>query len=295
VEWVYGKMAGADHAMHISVDYDGKNRLWESFLPNRLDNGCPITWGFATRGHFGQTAPAQSKLPAQKCRLQWIDVGLVGVAEDIDIGAFYAGGTRGSFQQFLDKKISVAKGSLNHEVQLDINSEIFSFKPQSRTVRTEDANQKAVEADDISGCGVERDDDGNIDYDFQFFIVVHGPATVTFVRSFALTVPEDKSGNSLACQDEATPNAVRYDGAAVADGDAAELAAVPEQHFVSTQTVSLTQSGFQAIGVGSAESVVSQRAADRVAQIIATRGAEIELLAQIPPTLSAGLGLENVG
>jgi hypothetical protein len=266
--------------------------LWESFLSNRLDNGCPITWAFTTRAHFGQTAPVQSKLPGQRCRLQWADIGLLGISEDLDLGVFYAGGTRGAFHQIMAKKLVVAQGSLSFDVELDINTTIFAFKPQSRIERTEDANQKN-DVDSLSACGVERDDIDNIDDSFQFLVVGHGPATVKFVRSFALTVPEDKSGASAACEDETGVKAVRYDGASIAGTDQAEvteaLANVPEQHFTSSQTQLVEQEGFSAVGVGFAESIVSQRAADRVATIIATKSAEAELAGVVPPTISAGL------
>ncbi len=298
VEWVYGKIADAERIFHVSFDSDGKNRLWESFRPERLDNGCPITWAFTTRGHFGQTSPVPSKLPGQRCRLQWVDVALAGISEDLDLGVFYAGGTRGAYRLILDKKLTVEKGSLSQDILIDMNTEIFAFKPQSRVVRTQDANQQPGEADG-SSCGVEREDLGNIDESFQYLIVGHGPATVRFVRSFALTVSEDKQGDGQACEDEEGLHAVRYDGAAVKGTNeeqmTLELASVMENHFTSVRTQVVVQEGFSAVGIGNAESVVSQRAADRVARIIATKQAEAELAAVLPKTLSVGLGLEDVG
>jgi hypothetical protein len=292
VEWVCGEIMDAERAFHVSADTDGHNRLWESFRPDRLDNGCPITWAFTTRAHFGQTAPVQAKLPGSTCRLQWVDVALVGIAEDVDLGVFYAGGTRGAFQQVMSRRISVEKGSLSWDLEMDSNTTIFAFKPQSRTVRTEDANQK-TDNDSLSACGIERADIDNIDDCFQYLIVGHGPATVKYVRSFALTTPEDKSGASTACEDETGLNAVRYDGAAVKGTDRAEvtaaLADVQEQHFTSNQTELVIQDGFSAVGTGFAESIVNQGAADRVAKIIATKQAEAELAGVVPPTISAGI------
>lgn len=294
VEWVSGEIADADRIFHVSVDVDGKNRLWESFRPDRMDNGCPITWGFSTRGHFGQTCPVPAKLPGARCRLQWIDVGLVGISADLDLGAYYAGSTRGAFKQFMSRRLNVARGSLANDVVMDMDTEIFSFKPQSRVERSEDANQQ-VESDAVGSCGVERTDLDNIDESFQFLIVGHGPATVRFIRSFALTVPEDKSGESQACQDEVGINAVRFDGAAVSSADdesvAEELAVIPVQKFTSNQTAVVVQSGLSAVGVGAAESIVSQRAADRVAKIIAVKQAEAELQGVLPRTISIGLDL----
>jgi hypothetical protein len=72
-----------------------------------------------------------------------------------------------------------------------------------------------------------------------------------------------------------------------------DLEAVPVQKFEANNTTVVEQSGFAAVGVGAAESIISQRAADRVAQVIATRQAESELAGVLPPTISVGLGLEN--
>jgi hypothetical protein len=76
------------------VDEDGNNRLWEAFIPDRLDNGCPITWAVETRGTFGPTSQA-GKIPGSNCRFQWADIALSGIAEDLNLGVFFAGSTRG--------------------------------------------------------------------------------------------------------------------------------------------------------------------------------------------------------
>lgn len=292
VEWIYGEIADQERIYHVSVDTDGKNRLWECFTPDRSDNGCPITWAFTTRAYFGQTCPVPSKLPGQICRLQWCDIGLAGIAEDLDIGVFYAGGARGAFTPILNKKISVAKGSLSFDQTLDMTSIVFGLKPQSRVLRTQDANQQSPDSS-LASCGVERTELANVDESFQLLIVGQGAATVRFVRAFALTVPERKSGDGLACTDEETINAVRFDGASATGTDEAavlaELAQMPTQDFLSSQTVVLEQNGYSAVGAGAAESIISQKAADRVASVIATRQAENELIAVLPDTFSIGL------
>jgi hypothetical protein len=292
VEWVYGEIADKNRIFHVSVDADGKNRLWESFTPDRLDNGCPITWAFQPRAHFGQTCPVPGKLPAQRCRFQWVDVGLAGVAEDLDIGVFYAGAFRGAFRQIMSKKISVEKGNLNFRILIDINSQLFGYKPQSRVIRSEDANQQDDNGS-LSSCGAERPDVENIDESFELLVVGQGPATVRFLRTFALTVPEDKSGDGQACQDEASLSAVRFDGASV-QGPSEEaldiaLSQAPTQDFHSVVTETVIVGDFSAVGVGVAESIISQRAADRVALVIATKMAENELISVLPKTISLGL------
>lgn len=290
VEWVYGVIAGSERVYHVSTDEDGENRLWEAFTPDRLDNGCPITWAFYSRGYFGATAQ-QKKLPGADCKFMWADVALCGIAEDLDIGVFYAGGLRGAFKQILGKKISVARGSLSFDQNIVATSQLFAYKPQSRVVRTEDANQQNP-ALDSGTCHVESEKNENLDLSIQLLVVGHGPATIHWVRAVAQESPEDTSGNGEACVDEKAFNAVRFDGAGGHAEDQVEamevLASRAIQHFTSNRTEVVTYQEISEVGVGFAESIVSQRAADRVASIIATKQAENEIAKQLPPILSIG-------
>jgi len=292
VEWVFGEIAGTERIFHVSADEDGNNRLWEAFIPDRLDNGCPITWAFETRGYFGQTTQAR-KIPGSRCRMAWADVALAGIAEDLDLGIFYAPGVRGAYIPILNKKISVERGSLSYTETITATSSLFAFKPQSRVERTQDANQQSVSLESGS-CGIEKDDLENIDESFQLLVVGHGPATVRWIRPFAFSVSEDFSGDPDACVDEIPFNTIRFDGAGVKQPDleqaTLELSARPLAHFTANKTSLVTQDGLTAIGVGFAESIVSQNAADRVANIISVKQAENELKRDLPPILSVGEG-----
>lgn len=294
VEWIYGTIASAERIYHVSVDADNKNRLWQSFTPDRLDNGCPISWMLETRGYFGQTASIQGKPPGERCRLAWVDIAVAAVAEDLDIGCFFAGGTRGAFRQIMDKRLSVSRGSLSQDMQLDMDTQIFEFKPQSRKLRTQDANQ--IDNSEDGSCPAEQSDLDSIDESFQLAIVGQGPATIRWIRPWAFTTPPDTNGDGTACQDEAGFNAVRFDGYGVSGVDleamTAELAVVPLQHYESTQTVRISVDDFSAIGAGFAQSVINQRSADRVAKIIATQQAEMELLSVRPSYFSTGFGFD---
>jgi hypothetical protein len=295
VEWIYGTIAGAERIYHVSSDADGGNRLWESFIPDRLDNGCPITCGFSTRGYFGQTAPVQSKLPGQPCKMCWADAAFTGITEDLDVGAFYAGGTRGAFRPMMAKKVKVERGSLSPNAQITSTTEIFAFKAQSRTLRTEDVSQQNTEGDSGT-CSIESEELDGVDESFQLFFVWHGPATVRWVRAFAQAMSEDWSGDPAACVSETEIHGLRYDGFGATGADIQEvitaLAAAKAPAFVSNQVATCEQDGISATGIGSAESLVSQDAADRVAGIIAQKTAENEVAKQLPKVLSSGLGLE---
>lgn len=292
VEWVWGHIAGTERIYHVSADEDGVNRLWEAFRPERLDNGCPITWAMYSRGYFGLSSQAR-KLPGAICRFAWAEAALLAIEEDLDVGMFYAPGTRGKFVPIMSKKISVERGSLCFDREICATSELCAFKAQSRIARSEDANQNdsMLESGD---CPVESEHNDNIDESFQLLIVGQGPATIRWVRSVAFEEPDPLEGDSKACEDEVPFNTLRFDGAGAYDEDinaaVAKLLAQPFVYFESNQTATVTQDGFSAVGVGFAESIISQRAADRVAKIIAIKQAENEIASVIPPILSLGEG-----
>ena len=292
VEWMHGVIAGEERIYHVSTDDDGQNRLWESFTPDRLDNGCPIAWSVETRAFFGLTSPVREKNPGANCRMGWADIHLCGMEEDIDLGVFYAGGLRGAFKQILSKKLSVQKGSLSYKSEITATTPIFAFKAQSRMVRTQDANNQSTDQE-TGSCPAESPNLENIDESFQLLIAGHGPATIHRIRAFGFTITEDISGDSQACEDEKGSNAVRFDGAGAHsdDSEAANLAALsasPIPIFTSVQTTTVEVGNFSAVGSGYAESIVSQRAADRVALRIAVRKAEAELAHVLPPSYSIG-------
>jgi hypothetical protein len=289
VEWVYGVINGAERIYHVSTDEDGENRLWEAFTPDRLDNGCPITWAVYTRGYFGATSQ-QKRLPGERMKFGWAELGLCGIAEDLDLGVFYAGGLRGAFKQILSKRIRVEKGSIAFNRQITATSQLFAFKPQSRTIRTEDASVQSVSGDSGT-CPVESEKNEDIDISFQLLVVGHGPATIQWIRATADEDPEDTSGSDKACQDETGFNAIRFDGSGVheEDSDATEeLSENPLAHYTSNKTAVLSYGDVSEVGVGFAESIVSQRAADRVAEIIAIKQADNAVIKQLPPLLSQG-------
>lgn len=291
VEWVFGQIAGQERAYHVSFDEDGFNRLWETFTEERLDNGVQITWGFFTRAYFGPTGQSQ-KAPGMDCRFTFADVAVVGIEENLDVGIFYAGGLRGGFKPIFQKRINVERGAIVPEREITMTTQLFGLKPQARVIRTEDANQQEVEGVETGSCPPESDRLEDIDESFQLCCMFHGPAGVRYIRAFAFPEAEDTTGNSEACSNQTPFNAVRFDGAGVTSEDLVQaieaLDARPIRRFTSNMTEAVTQGGITAIGVGFAESVVSQEAADRAASRIANLQAQAEVNAQLPPVLSIG-------
>lgn len=292
VEWVYGDIAGAERIYHVSFDTDGQNRLWECFRPERLDNDCPIMWAVFSRGYFGPTSPA-GKPPTMPCRFNFVEVALTAVEETLDVAMFFAGSQRGAFKRCFTKQISVARGSLDYEHEVTAQSDLFSFKPQSRRHRSEEVTLQSDDTD-TGSCPVEDRAIENIDDSFQALIVGHGPATIRWIKAFASPEQQEQYAGEAPCNDESPVNGSRYDGVLETGETLQEvinkLDQFREDHFDAHQTMTVTGFGFSATGVGNSESIVSQEAADRVALRIAQKQAEFEILRSTPPTLSLGLG-----
>lgn len=290
VEWVYGVIAGKERIYHVSVDEDGENRLWEAFTNSRTDNGCPIPWMVETRGYFGLTAETPGKLPGSDCRMQWADVALVGIEEDLDLAVFFSGGLRGAYKKILSKRISVERGNIDYRREITATSQLFAYKAQTRKVRTQDASTLPQ---DTGNCPVESTNNEAVDESFQLLVAGYGPATIRNIRVFAQQTPEPQQGDANACINEQPTNAVRFDGAAAHNNDPAAteaaLAVAPFSYYTANKSTFVDYQGISAIGAGFAETIISQEAADRVASIVAQKMAENEILKQIPPILSQGL------
>lgn len=291
VEWAYGVIADSERAYHVSTDADCENRLWETFLPERLDNGCPITWAVETRGYFGLTS--QKKQPGLDATFCYADIALVCVDENTDIAVKYAGGLRGAYKPILTKELHVARGSLHYQRNITPSSLLFGFKPQSRILRTEEVRLQDV-GTETESCPVERKKLEDKDESFQLLIVGQGPATIRWIRAFAQPEREDQSADGEACRNETGENAIRFDGEGAAastwDEVFSALQAKDVTAYESNKSATVVQNGQSAVGVGHADSIISQGTADRVATIVAVRAAESELLRVLPPTLSLGEG-----
>lgn len=289
IEWVSGKVGPQERVFHVSKDYDGQNRLWESFTEDRLDNGCPITWFVETRGFMGPlSGVAQGATrydPLRDKLFAFADIQFGELAGDVDVAVWWAGTSRGAYKRCATKRIRAGVGNIRWDQPITQDSILFGLKPQSRKVRTEDARKQDIQ----DGCPVERAVIEDLDESFQLLIAGSGPAAIRNIRVFAQPYSENPSGECGV--DEVKENLVRFDGqAAQADkyGDAISTLAAGTPVFSSSQTVSLDHEGFSATGVGYAESLISQEDADKIATVIATRQAEVALQKAMPPMISDG-------
>jgi hypothetical protein len=293
VEWMSGPIMGKERIFYISKDYDNKNRVWEAFIEERADNGCPITWAIETRGYFGASWDSDYAKLADK-RYAYAEFQLAELVGQVDVGAWWAGVNRGVYKQCLVKRINADVGCIRFDRNIDQDTRLFGTKPQTRRVRTTDIREDN-EVDGTS-CAIERDAVEETDDAFQLLIVGSGAAAIRWLRVLAMPKPQDLSGDCETNETEA--NVVRFDGlAAEADevNDALTHLDDPLSIYESTQTKVLTQDGITVTGTGYSTSLISQADADKLAAAIALEQAERMLENSLPLIISDGRTFSNDG
>lgn len=281
-QWLPMKVHGVARALYLSVDYDGKNRLWEAFTPDRMDNGCPITWWAEMRGYtFGS--------PGKLKKFRYADIFLSELSGRVDVGAFWAGAARGRYKRVAAEIINATEGSIRTGTNITADSHIFEFKKQSRAIRTQDALE-LYKNETLTSEKVEHPDTDTQDESFQLLVVGTGPAAIRAVVMYAEppTNVDDSGGSGL---NDADFNAVRFDGAA-AEGDTfqdpLDKLQVELPLFTSVRTATVESDGFIEIAMAESESVISQAHADYVAEKTATRKASEILQTTMPRIVSMG-------
>lgn len=282
VEWLVREFENVTRALYISVDYDGKNRLWEAFMPDRLDNNCPITWWAESRAY-------QFNSPGKFKDFRYADVFLSELSGTVDVAVFWAGSHRGKYKRVMTKRILANTALFTNDHVIPPDEILADLKKQSRYTRTQDG--KAIIAEEtLSSCAVESDrldwhDDG-----FQVLVVGSGPGAVRGIVVYAeKPVNEDDSGRVE--EDEVEKNFVRFDGGASHENevDAAlmELSNVMPV-FRANVTVTVAQDGYTGIGNGTGSSIISQQDADKIALAAANRVASWNLIPVLPPFIGQG-------
>lgn len=282
VEWVSTAVNGVNRIFYVSMDYDGVARLWEAFTPDRLDNGCPITWFVETRALVGSLAGKYKDF-------RYSELFLTELCGDVDIAVFWAGSHRGKYKKILTKRIRAARGSLSYTSPVKATDKIFALKKQSRFLRTQDG--KAIsEGETLSSCNVESPQSEFMDFAFQLLVVGSGPGAL---RGYLMYMdPPLNVDDSGSCEENETDlNFVRFDGAA---SDAEDYATATERLtvdipvFTSSKQVTLTVGTYSATGQGTGQSIISQDDADKIAETIARKTASNELEQTMPLVLSLG-------
>ncbi len=282
VEWISDTFNGENLIFYISTDYDGENRLWEAFTPDRLDEGCPITWWMETRAITSQS-------PGQYKDFRYADIFMSELLGVIDVAVFWAGSYRGKYKRVLTKRIRASRGTFRSGEKIKATDKIFALKKQSRHIRTQDG--KAIIAEEgLSSCDVENRYEEFKDTAFQLLIVGSGPGAVNGFICY--TEPPENNNDSGRCEeDETEENFVRFDGAASEANkfrDALSQFSGEILVFKSVRFETVTQGGLTEVGMGEGESVISQQDADKIASCIAKRFASNTLEKILPRIVSLG-------
>lgn len=198
IEWAKGVINGEERSFFASKDYDGRNRIWEAFTPEKTDNGVPITCYVMTREHiFGDR--------------DWKEFlyGEIEVREVVDDVAFsiYASSIRGAFQLMSTKEVVSTIGQVYADSQYGEGAHVYAgSRPQTRLIKTQmTANPSACNEE----C-VETEKRGLIDKGFSLFVMWSGIAGLSTYRIFCKSYPEPYAGN---CEiDETGPHLLSDEG-----------------------------------------------------------------------------------
>lgn len=203
VEWATGIINGEDRIFYASVDYDGKNRMWEAFTSDKTDNGLPITCWVQTREHKFQNGDWKT---FNYCETDFREI--VGdVAVQINIA-----GVKGAFQVLGTKEIVSTIGQVYPQSQYGPTAHIFAgSSPQTRTVFSEDESDSS----DCNANCVESEHNGLIDKAFSALIVWSGVAGLTSYRMFSSPYSQPYQGT---CEEnEQQPRLINPSGCGVMD------------------------------------------------------------------------------
>ena len=282
INWLVGQINGTSLVLHFSRDFDGNNRLWESFTPDRLDDRCPITWFVESRGYLGQDALGRKEF-------RMADIFLSELSGVFDIAVFWAGSRRGKYKRILTKRILATRGTLRATDIITSEDLVFALKKQVRRIRTQDAREIWTNEERTS-CGVEDDNAEFNDESFQLLIVGSGPGAVSAIEIWTDPPIGDEKMSGACEEDETEENLVRFDGAGVSSEFLAGVEELSKDDLIyrSSKTVTLDSGGLIETGVGESESVISQQAADKVAECIAARKAAKRLEEESPQIISQG-------
>lgn len=285
-QWFTGIVMGRERVFYISPDVDGVNRLWEAFTPDRLDNGCPITWWAELRAVSGGS-------PIKYKEFRYADVNLSELRGEVDIAVFWAGANRGKYKRILTRKILASRGMLTRDRQLTIDTRIFALKSQSRALRTAEARSQSPE-EDLSSCGIEAPFQEFKDDAIQLLIVGSGPCGVS--STLLYFSDPDKLDDAGKCEEDETEQSyVRFDGAATKADSIDEAASAFEEGgrvepelYTASRAVTVTSEGFTEVGVGEHTTPISMSCAEKVANCVARRAASHALEDILPLRVSQG-------
>lgn len=186
IEWTRGLVTGAERIFFGSVDYDGKNRIWEAMLPERTDNGVSITCYAQLRDHAAGNLDPKA--------YEWSKFFLSQIFGDVDLNVYVAS-TKGGYQFQKGYHIVASPGQIYDNVEYsEAGPYMIGNIVQSRVIRTPDATGD----NDCNACGVESQEGNLIDYAFSHLLVWSGQMGI---RAYQLHMREELDKDRGECEE----------------------------------------------------------------------------------------------
>lgn len=249
IEWCRGIINGSERVFFGSVDYDGKNRIWEAMLPERTDNGCRITCYAQLRDH------AAGNLDQK--RYEWSKFYLSQILGDVDLNIYIAS-TKGGYQLQKNYRLVANEGQVFADTEYsETGPFLIGNRVQTRTIRTPGDPKD----NECNTCGVESKEGNMIDYAFTHLLVWSGQMGIRAYQMHMRESPERNGGN---CEEPETgPRTLNAQGCSglelLVDTE------VFENYTGTAEGTTVTAQGLDVYIRRSAVSVISQENADALA------------------------------
>lgn len=183
IEWSRGLINGSERVFFGSIDYDGKNRVWEAMLPEKTDNGCAITCYAQLRDH------AAGNLNQK--RYEWSKFFLSQIYGEVDLN-IYVASTKGSYQLQKGYHLVANEGQIFADTEYSEEGPLMiGNRVQSRTIRT----PENPEDNECNACGVESKEGNMIDYAFSHLLVWSGQMGIRAYQMHMRESPERFGGD----------------------------------------------------------------------------------------------------
>lgn len=254
IEWATGLISSEERVFFGSVDYDGKNRIWEAMTPDHTDNGVPITCYLLTRDHLFDSRDYK--------QFHHAEVEVEGLIGDCSM-MIAAGGPRGALQRVGGAELVATNGQIYGDQEYGYESNQFrGSRAQTRLIKTETT---PAPSDCNSGC-VEASVSPLVDKAFCLLIAWSGRMAINAYRIFAMSHPNTYEGECNP--DEEGPRILSEEGCS---GLALFLDSDAFATYTSTQTYTdpHPDTGVTTSHTSTATSRISQADADRKALLAA--------------------------
>lgn len=250
IEWCRGLINGDERVFFGSVDYDGKNRIWEGMLSERKDNGCRITCYAQLRDHSAGNLDRK--------RYEWTKFFLTEIYGDVDLNVYMASG-KGGYQLQKEYRMVATEGQIFSDTEYSERGPLLmGNRPQSRVIKTPSDPLD----DECNSCGVESREGNKIDYAFSHLLVWSGNMGI---RAYQMHMRQEPERNAGDCEeDEVGPRTLNAQGCSGLEWLVNTV--VFKEYTATAKRSARLPNGYRVALERTAVSVISQRNAYEQAQ-----------------------------